>query len=133
MQIVGIAISAALLLLVLELVRRHRLTEEHSLFWILSALALLVISLFREVLDVAARWLGVFYPPMVLLLLLVFFVFLGLLYFSVVISRLRRQVERLVEDVAILDATSRRRQAIEDAARPTPEKEGDDNHDPRSS
>ena len=106
-QIVAIAVSTALLLVVLELVRRRRLTEEYSFIWIAGALALLGLSIWRDVLHAIARWLGVFYPPAVLLLVLIVFVFVGLLYFSVTMSRQREQIERLIEDVAILEARLR--------------------------
>jgi hypothetical protein len=102
-QLVSVAISAALLFVVIALVRRRRLTEEYSFLWIVFALALLGLSVFRGVLDAVARWLGIFYPPAVLLLMLIFFVFIASLYFSMVISRQRQQIERLVEDQAILE------------------------------
>ena len=106
-QIVAVAVSLGFLLAVLELVRRRRLTEEYSFLWIGFALLLLVLSLWREILHAVARWLGVYYPPAVLLLALLFFVFVASLYFSVVISRQRRQIERLIEDLAILSAEVR--------------------------
>jgi hypothetical protein len=106
-QLVSIAVSAGLLALVIELVRRRRLTEEYSFLWIGCACALLALSLWRNVLDLTAAVLGVHYPPAVLLLVLTFFVVLASLYFSVVVSRQRQQIERLVEDVALLDADVR--------------------------
>jgi hypothetical protein len=106
-QIVAVVVSLGFLLAVLELVRRRRLTEEYSFLWIGFSLLLLVLSLWREILHAVARWLGVYYPPAVLLLALLFFVFVASLYFSVVISRQRRQIERLVEDLAILAAEVR--------------------------
>ena len=116
-QILAMAVSTALLLVVLELVRRRRLTEEYSFIWIACALALLGLSIWRDVLHAIARWLGVFYPPAVLLLVLIVFVFVGLLYFSVTISRQREQIERLIEDVSILEARLR------DTAGPGPARE----------
>jgi len=116
-QIVAVVVSLGFLLAVLELVRRRRLTEEYSFLWIGFALLLLVLSLWREILHAVARWLGVYYPPAVLLLALLFFVFVASLYFSVVISRQRRQIERLVEDFAILAAEVREARQQEDAAR----------------
>lgn len=102
-QIGSVVVSGALLLLVIDLVRRRKLTEEYSFIWILCAAALLVLSLWRDILHVTARWLGVYYPPAVLLLVLILFVFIASLYFSVVISGQRRQIEHLVEDLALLD------------------------------
>ena len=102
-QIGSVVVSGALLLLVVDLVRRRKLTEEYSFIWILCAAALLVLSLWRDILHVTARWLGVYYPPAVLLMVLILFVFIASLYFSVVISGQRRQIEHLVEELALLD------------------------------
>ena len=106
-QLVSIIVSAVLLATVVELVRRRQLTEEYSLIWIVCAVALLVLSLWRNVLDVTALALGVHYPPALLLLALTFFVVIVSLYFSVVVSRHRKQIERLVEEIALLDADLR--------------------------
>jgi len=106
-QIVSLAVSVLLLLVVLELVRRKKLTEEYSFLWILSALALLAVSVKRQVIDTTARWLGVYYPPIILVLLLILMVFVATLCFSVIVSRQRRQIERLIEETAILSAELR--------------------------
>ena len=102
-QLISIAVSAALLVAIVELVRRGRLTEEYSFIWIVCAVALFVLSLWRNLLDLAASILGVHYPPALLLLVLTFFVVIVSLYFSVVVSRHRKDIERLVEEVALLE------------------------------
>ena len=102
-QLVAIVVSAVLLASIVELVRRGRLTEEYSFIWIVCAVALFALSVWRNLLDVAASVLGVHYPPAVLLLVLTFFVVIVSLYFSVVVSRHRKDIERLVEEVALLD------------------------------
>ncbi len=106
-QLVSIVISAALLVTIIELVRRGRLTEEYSFIWIVCAVALLALSLWRNLLDLAASALGVHYPPAVLLLILTFFVVIVSLYFSVVVSRHRKDIEKLVEELALLEADVR--------------------------
>jgi len=117
-QVVAIAVSIVLLMVVLELVRRRKLVEEYSLLWILGSLAILGLSIWRGLLDIAARELGVFYPPSLLLMLLVVSVFVALLWFSVVLSRQRQQIDRLVEETAILGAEIRDLQAKDTAAAP---------------
>lgn len=108
-QVVAVSISATLLILVLELVRRRRLREEYSFIWLACATALLVLSVWRDLLHIAARTLGVYYPPALLLLLLILFVFVASLHFAVVISRQRQQIEALVEQIALLEAEVRER------------------------
>ena len=112
-QIVALTISALLLLIVLELVRRRKLTEEYSFFWILSALALLILSARREILLAVARWLRVDYPPIILVMILIVMVFVASLCFSVIVSRQRQQIERLIEETAILSAELRDLQAAQ--------------------
>ena len=106
-QVIAISISAALLLLVLELVRRRKLTEEHSFIWIIGSIALLGLSIRRDILHATARTLGVHYPPAVLILALGFLVFVVSLYFSVVLSQQRKLIERMVEDLALLESDLR--------------------------
>ena len=105
--IVGATIGAVLMVVVIELVRRRKLTEEYSLLWILAVLALFALSFSRPLLHRAAAWLGIYYPPAILLLALVGSVFAALLYFSVVVSRQRQQIERLIEEVGLLSAELR--------------------------
>jgi hypothetical protein len=112
LQVAAVAISVALLIGVLELVRRKKLTEEYSFVWILCALALLGLSMARGLLDRIALGLGIFYPPAALLLVVILFVFVASVSFSVVISRQRQQIDRLIEDTALLDARLRE---LEDA------------------
>ncbi len=54
-----------------------------------------------------ARWLGVPDPLMVVLLLLIAMVVVASLCFSVIVSRQRQQIERLIEETAILSAELR--------------------------
>jgi hypothetical protein len=55
----------------------------------------------------AARWLGVYYPPAILVLMLVGIVFVASLSFSVILSRQQRQISRLIEENAIMAAELR--------------------------
>jgi len=106
-QIVALTGSVLLLVLVLELVRRRRLAEEYSALWIVSALALIGVSLRRDILDFTARWLGVYYPPAVLVLMLVAIIAVASLAFSVILSRQQRQIDRLIDENAVMAAELR--------------------------
>lgn len=105
--LVAIAISVLLLVAVIELVRRRRLVEEYSIIWILGALVLLAASVWRGFLDTAAQFLGIYYPPSLVLMGLVLLFFVALLALSVVLSRQQRQIESLTEETAVLGAEIR--------------------------
>lgn len=107
LQIVALVVSAALLITVFELVRRRKLTEEYSFLWILASLVLLGLSVRREILRTVAGWAGVSDPLMVVVLLLMVMVVVASLCFSVIVSRQRQQIERLIEETAILSAELR--------------------------
>jgi hypothetical protein len=102
-EIVMILGSVGLLLIVLELVRRRRLKEEYSLLWLLTAVVLLALSLWRSSLDLIAKLMGIFYPPTALFVVGFGFVLLLLLYFSTIISRLSGENNSLTQRLAILD------------------------------
>jgi len=105
--VVALTVSIVLLLIVLELVRRRKITEEYSFIWILSSLMLLAVSVRREILHAAARWLGIYYPPILLVMVLIVIVFAASLGFSIIVSRQRQQIERLIEETSILSAELR--------------------------
>jgi len=102
-EIVMILGSIGLLLIVLELVRRRRLKEEYSLLWLLTAVVLLALSLWRSSLDLIAKLMGVFYPPTALFVVGFGFVLLLLLYFSTIISKLSGENSSLTQRLSILD------------------------------
>lgn len=106
-QGVAIVISIALLLMVLELVRRRKLIEEHSLLWIAGSLVLLALSVWRGFLDSAAALLGIYYPPSLVLMGLVLLIFVALLALSVILSGQQRRIESLTEESAVLAAEIR--------------------------
>jgi hypothetical protein len=120
-QIAAIAVSVALLAVVVTLIVRGKLREEYAFAWLLGSGVLLAISIWRRSLDVAAQWLGIFYPPAVLLLAVILAVFCIALYVSVVVSRQRKQIERLVEEMALLEAEVRERAAPSSRAVAAPE------------
>jgi hypothetical protein len=106
-QAISIGVSIGLLVAVLELVRLRRLTEEYSLVWVVCALALLGLAAGRRQFDQMALWIGIYYPPALLLLVVIFIVFVVSLSFTVAISGQREQIERLIEEVALLSARQR--------------------------
>lgn len=106
-QVIAIVVSVAFLLTVLELVRRRKLIEEYSFIWIVIALLLLAVSIWREFLDTVARELGIYAPTNALLVALTGGVLVALLGVSVILSRQRRQIDQLIEETSILSAELR--------------------------
>ena len=112
-QILAVAASGLLLLIVLELVRRRRFLERYALLWLLSAAVLLALGIWQGLLADLSRLLGIVYPPNALFLIAFGFVLLLLLHFSVAVSRLSDQSKVLAQRLALLEERVRRGQAPE--------------------
>ncbi|MBI3756101.1 MAG: DUF2304 domain-containing protein [Deltaproteobacteria bacterium] len=100
-QIVAIIFSLGILIGVVDLIRRGMLKEQYALLWLASAIVLLVLSMWRELLDMIAKALGVVYPPSLLFLVAFLFLLLIVLHFSVIISDLSEKNKKLSQEIAI--------------------------------
>ena len=101
-QILAIAVSASLLGLVFELVRRRRLMERYALVWLFAASVLLTLALWRDLLETIASALGIYYAPSALFAIAFGFILVLLLHFSLVISRLADQNKVLAQRLGML-------------------------------
>lgn len=102
-QVVSAVAAAGLLIVVLEAVRRRRLLERYALLWLLSAIVLLVLAVWRNLLEVLARSVGIASPPNALFFVAFAFVLVLLLHFSLAVSRLTDQTKVLAQRLALLE------------------------------
>ena len=107
LQIVAILGTLALLLLVLELVRRRRLLERYALVWLGSALILLALGVWTGLLSRIADALGIATPSNALFAIAFGFVLLLLLHFSIAVSKLTDQTKVLAQRLALLEQRQR--------------------------
>lgn len=101
-QIIAILGSVVILAVVFGLIRQRKLREEYALLWLGASLLLIIMSLWRDLLDTVARVAGVAYPPSVLFLGAIVLGFLLAMHFSVSLSRLANQNKRLTQELALL-------------------------------
>ena len=102
-QIFAVIVSAIFLGVVLELVRRRRLVERYALLWMLAAVALLVLAIWRGALNDLADAIGVISPPNALFLIALGVVFVLLLHFSIATSRLSEETKILAQESGRLE------------------------------
>src|SRR3954462_2441193 len=101
-QIVAIVVTASLVAIVFELVRRRRLMERYALLWLLSSAILLALAVWRDLLEEFAGAVGIAYAPSALFAVALGFGMVLLLHFSLVISRLADQSKILAQRVGML-------------------------------
>jgi hypothetical protein len=103
LQLLAIFGSAVLLGIVFELLRRRRLIERYALIWLGSAVVLLGLAVWKDLLEIISKAMGIVYPPNALFMIAFGFVLLLLLHFSIAISRLSGETKVLAQVVARLD------------------------------
>ena len=101
-RVVAIGGSLAILLLVIELVRRRRLKEEYSVLWVVTALVLLALSIWYEALLGITKLVGAVLPSSTLFFFGLAFALLMLLHFSVRISQLERRITVLIQELGLI-------------------------------
>jgi len=104
LQFLAVISSIVLIVFVVEAIRRNRLNARYALLWLGACLVLLVLSLYRPLLDRIALALGVAYPPSLLFLVSFIFLLGIVLHYSLVLSSHRESIRRLTQALALLEA-----------------------------
>ena len=102
-QVIALIATVAILLLILDLVRRRKLAERYALLWLSAAVAMLVLAIWTDGLEVIADAMGIEEPANAIFILAFGVAFLLLLNFSVATSRLSEETKVLAQESARLD------------------------------
>ena len=98
--LMGIGLAA----LIFYLIRRDHLYVMHGLFWVLVAGAAAVLGAWPGLIDRLAMVMGVVYPPTLVLLLVSMVLLIKALHSDMVNTRIERDVRRLNQRLALLEA-----------------------------
>jgi hypothetical protein len=111
----SVALGLVIGLAILWLVRRDQLHGSFAVWWILIALASLVIGFFPQLIDQAGARFGIAYPPMLLVLVALAVILIKLVSVDIDVTRRERRLRRLLQKVAILELELRQIKARIDA------------------
>ena len=116
-QVIMLLVGVAMLLFVLNMVRRKQVREQYSLLWIATAVVITFSALFIRTVEKLSHLVGVYYPPAFLFLLAILLMFILQFHVTTVISNLREQNRSLVQDLGLLTNEVRElRRALENGA-----------------
>jgi hypothetical protein len=101
-QVFVILAGVAILVFILNLVRKKQLREQYSLLWIFASLVLCLSAVFIDSVEAVSHLVGIYYPPAFLFLIAILMILVLQFHFSTVISNLREQNKALIQDVGIL-------------------------------
>ena len=62
-RLVAIVVSLLLLLVTVQLIRKHKLREEYALLWLIATGAIVILSVFGGIVDRLADFFNVSYSP----------------------------------------------------------------------
>jgi len=98
--VIGILLAAG----ILYLVRRDHIYIRQGMFWILVAFATLAFAFWPSLIDMVGGALGIAYPPTLLLLVAIIVVVLKALYADIALTKVNRDLRRLNQRMALLEA-----------------------------
>lgn len=123
MTVLAVLFVVAVLLFVIEMLRRQKIREKYAVLWIVIGLASLLLAAFPELLTWAARIVGVQVPSNLLFAIAVILLMGVTLHLSREVSEAEDEIRALAEEVAILRADLRDLQdqlAVDPGRRPVP-------------
>jgi hypothetical protein len=97
--VIGVLLAGA----ILYLVRRDHLHGSFAIWWLTVAAAILVLGLFPPVIDWLGSVTGIYYPPILPIIIGIGMILIRLLKMDVDRSRSERQIRRLTQKLAILE------------------------------
>ena len=104
LQTTTMLLGVGLAILILYLIRRDHLYLMHGLFWVAVAAAAALLGAWPGLVDRIAYSVGISYPPALLLLFACIVLFIKALHADMVNTRIERDVRRLNQRLAMLEA-----------------------------
>jgi hypothetical protein len=102
LELVVLVSSLLLLIFIVEVVRRRKLSEGYALLWIAVGLAVLLLGVLRPLVDRLSRVVGVSYGANLVFAVALVFLVVVCVNLSMHVSELEDKVQTLAEEVALL-------------------------------
>ena len=103
-KVFAVIVALAILVAIVELVRRRKLKEEYSFLWLLVGALMLVLGVWYGLLQAITRFIGAGFTSSTLFFFGIIFLMLMNLHFSMKVSDLSEKVKNLAQEVALLRA-----------------------------
>jgi hypothetical protein len=100
--LLSIAFSVIFLLIVVELVRKNKLSEKYSLLWILFGFAILILSISPVFIEKISALIDIKYAPSVLFVFGLLFLIVYSLQITIVLSKQSKRIIRLTQEITLI-------------------------------
>lgn len=101
-SLLAIIIGIVLIFVVIIKVKEKKLTEAQSLGWLFSAVVIIILGVFPKIVPIVASWLGVWYAPTILIMVMIVLITFIIFFHTTEISKLTNQINELAIQVTLL-------------------------------
>jgi hypothetical protein len=106
-------LGLGLIILIINLVRTHKLHVGYALIWLISVIGLMLIISIPPLLVLVTKAVGAVFPVSALSLLAFVFTFIILIIFSVKLSTISAKQSELIQNLAILELLHEEKRALQ--------------------
>ena len=97
----AIIFSIVFIFFILNLVRKNKLDEKYSILWMIFSIIILLVSIFPGIIERISNFVGVFYPPTLMLLLAIIIIGAYIVHITMVITKQNKMIIKLTQELAI--------------------------------
>lgn len=97
-EIVGVSLIG----IVISKMKSRVITETQAIPWLISALVIMILGFFPQIIKIAADWFGVWYPPTILFVIFIVLIVFIIFNHSSNMSKLGNQVAEMSMQIALL-------------------------------
>jgi len=102
-QFFAIAAAVLFFVLLIWLLKKNRLSLKYCLLWLLSGIIMLILAVFPGVLDGFARMIGIYSSVNALFAVILFCGMMLMISFTVIVSREKQEIVKMVQRIALLE------------------------------
>jgi hypothetical protein len=100
-QVLAVALSIVMLIVVLVLLRFYFLPEKYAVIWLAAAVASVILAVFPGILEAVAAFFGISQPINLLFFAAFFVVLLLLMQLSLELARTRDELRKVIQSIAM--------------------------------
>lgn len=126
LQWFALALGIGFLVMMIELIRKNKVSLKYALLWLFSGVVMLFLAIFPRALNWLARLIGVYNPVNALFMIMLCCGLVLMISFSVIMSGNKKAVVRLTQEISLLENRIRElEKRLGDAETETAEATGD--------
>ena len=112
-NITTLLIGAVLAITIFVMVRKDHLHGPYAMWWLTIACVAIVLAIFPKIVNKAAHYAGINYPPTLILVIAVSFILLKMLSQDLQRTLQEKKIRRLTQKMAILEKALKDRKLID--------------------